>query len=241
MSQEAVHAQESVERKSSRPIPSWVAGTAAVVFLLVAGGFIYWFLGGSFAGTSDLIPDAARAERTQGRGGWRQANADGVQSLPDKRGYLVRSGSAFMDVETDKKPPNYRFRYDSQALLTPEQWHMALGLRRISQDAQMAKVLAVTQDQLDRLRRYGAIPMEVGKPDRDRVIAAWEEYQKATAKGEPEKKLVAALKDAGAKGLAATKVRAEQRVGEISKVLTPEQVRELTKLGAGEKVTPITR
>ena len=35
-------------------------------------------------------------------------------------------------------------------------------------------------------------------------------------------------------------VAATARVAEIMRILTPDQVRELTKLGAGEKVTPIT-
>lgn len=227
-------------------IPGWLAGVGAGAFLLAAGVFIYWFLAGSFTGTGDLIPDPGRAERGGGgRGNWRQqANADGVKPLPNNQGHYVLSAGAIMDI--DPPPPGkkrdtaYRFRYDSKALLTPEQWHLALGLRRVAQDSQMAKTLDVTQAQLEHLRRFSYIPMELSKADRDRLIAAWTEYDKATAKGEPEKALVAMLKDVGTKSMAATKVQASKRVAEISRVLSPDQVRELTKLGAGEKVTPIT-
>jgi hypothetical protein len=149
-----------------------------------------------------------------------------------------------MDVEVPppgkkKREVSYRFRYDSKVLLTPEQWHLALGLRRVGQDAQMAKTLDVTKAQLDQLGRFKTVQMELSKPDRDRLIAAWGEYETAKEKGAAEKKLVALLKEVGTKSLPATKVKATERVGEISRLLSAEQVRELTKLGAGEKVTPI--
>lgn len=223
-------------------IPGWVAGAGAGVFLLCAGAFIFWFLGGSFTGTSDLIPDPARADRGgNGRGNWRQQmNADGVKAFPNNQGHYVQAGDAIMDVipppPNKKRDVRYQFRYDSRVLLTPEQMHLARGVRQVEA---WAKALNITPDQLDKFRKFGPIPMALSQADQDRLIAAWTEYDKAAAKGEPEKKLVAMLKDVAAKALPATKAAATARVAEFTRILTPEQARELTKLGAGEKVTPL--
>lgn len=221
-------------------IPGWAAAVGAVVVLLGAGAFIFWFLGASFTGTGDLIPDPTRADRGNGRGNWRQVNPDGVKALPNNQGHYVMAGYAIMEIlpppPGKKRDTRYQFRYDSRALLTPEQMHLARGVRQVEA---WAKALDVTPDQLNQLRKFGPIQMAISKPDQDRLIAAWTEYDKAAAKGEPEKKLVAALKDAANKALPATKALATARVDEIAHVLTPAQARELTKLGAGEKVTPL--
>jgi Spy/CpxP family protein refolding chaperone len=226
---------------TKKRVPGWAAAAGAVVFLLGAGAFIFWFLGGSFAGTSDLIPDPARADRGgNGRGNWRQVNADGVKPLPNNQGHYVLAGQAIMNIlpppPGKKRDTRYEFRYDSRALLTPEQYHLVRGVRQV--DA-WAKALNVTPDQLNQLRKLGPIPMAISKADQDRLIAAWTDYDKAAAKGDPEQKLVAALKDAAAKALPATKAQATARIAEFTRILTPAQARELTKLGAGEKVTPL--
>jgi Spy/CpxP family protein refolding chaperone len=244
MTQDGSDQQVNESQKEGRRVSAWVAGLGAVVFLLAVGGFIYWFMGGAFAGTSGLIPDPARADREASRGrNWRQqANADGVHPLPGATGYFVRVGQAYMDIitPTDKKQEtSYRFRYDSQGLLPADQWHLVSGVRRVATDAKMAETLNVTKDQLDRLRKYGQVSMELSKRDRETLVSDWEAYSKATAKAEPEKKLVAALKDVSGRALAVTKSRASDRVAEISKVFTPEQARELMKLGAGQNVTAI--
>src|SRR4051794_40270542 len=92
-----VEAQGVETEPRERRVPGWVAGTGAAVFLLAVGAFIYWFLGGSFGG-SDLIPDPGRAQASSNRGGWRQANADGVQSLPNNAGHFVKAGPALMEI-----------------------------------------------------------------------------------------------------------------------------------------------
>lgn len=227
--------------RPARQVPAWGAGVTAVVFLVGIGAFIYWFMGGSFAGTSDLIPDPARAERPErGPRGWRQANADGVTSMGAGRGFMVKSGPAVMEVTGGNggQPVRYDFRYDSQALLTPEQWHMVLGVRQLSNE-QWQKTLAVSKQQMDRLRRLGAVSMEMATADREKLAAAWGAYYSAAAKGEPERALVAALKAGADRALPAAKAKAQARAAEIAKLFTPDQVRELTKLGAGQKVTPI--
>jgi hypothetical protein len=244
--QDAIQAEQGTEVGRGRRVPGWVAGVGVVVFLLAAGAFIYWFLGGSFGGTTGLIPDPTRAEQG-GRRGWRQpANPDGVKSLGNNRGHYVWAGGSIMDIEQPpagkkKRDVKYQFRYDSKVLLTPEQWHLAVGLRRVGQDAQMAKTLDVTKDQLERLGRFKTVQMELSKGDRDRLVAGWEAYDKAKDKAGAEKALVALLKEVGTKALPATRLKATERVGEISRVLSAEQVRELTTLGAGERVTPIVK
>lgn len=236
--------------KISQGVPAWAAWSGVGVFLLAIGAFIFWFMGGSFAGTTAVIPDPVRVERDASRQNWRvqrqQMNADGVHPFPNNVGYFVRVGQAYMDVyppkdKSKKQETKYRFRYDSQALVTPEQWHLIMGLHRVASDGKMADTLNVSKDQLDRLRKFGQVEMELSKGDRQKLEGDWEEYDKATAKAEPEKKLVADLKQMAGKALGTTKEKASERVTEIGRILTPDQVRELTKLGAGQAVTAIPK
>ncbi|HZZ43392.1 MAG TPA: hypothetical protein VFE58_10685 [Tepidisphaeraceae bacterium] len=232
----------AVESPPAKRFPAWLAVSVAALFFLCIGGLIYWFLGGSFGNTSAFIPDPNRAQQSD-RHNWRkQANADGVHPLDNNAGFFVRSGPAFMDIlnPNDKsKSINYRFRFDSQALLPPDQWHLVFGVRRIFGDTKMAETLDVTKDQLDHLRKFTQVTMDLSKSDRNNLIAAWEAYDKAGAKADPEKKLVALLKDASTRALPSTKTHTIERVTEISKLFTPDQIRELTKLGAGQPITPL--
>jgi hypothetical protein len=243
MTQTIESASRAVPAGDEPTVPKWLAGGATAAFVLGIGLFIYWFMGGSFGG-SDLLPDPGRPQVSSGRG-WRVAPqvVEGVtpRTVTNGKGWQVKTGASLMDitVPANGKPAVYTFKYLPQAILTPEQMHLRQGIVTMAGDPQWQKALAITPNQMGQLRRMSSVDMQTSQPDRDRLIAAWKDYDGAKDKTTLLKNLVATLKEVGDKSLAATKVKASARIGEFKKVFSPQQVDELMKLGAGQKVTAI--
>lgn len=243
MSTATQQTEQPTVAKKGLELPRW---SVALLVLLVAGGagyagYRFWTGGHPGAGKEiDIGNTGFFGGRQMGANPRRlqaQMQTDPA-TLPDgvHAGAMnlswVRMGDFYTSLPNDPASSmTIRVFYAKPDLLTAEEQSILQARRRLPTDAALAKQFNVTPEQSKALV---AIPLGIGAglrvtpEDRDRIKAAWQVYVGAadSAKDAAKTALLTTLKQVGDKSLEPTRAQQRERVEQIRKVLTPEQIAE---------------
>jgi hypothetical protein len=201
-----------------------------VLCLLIGGGIVYWFLFGSTPSRREVAVDANQPINMRGR----QMPTPRV-SKTGAKDWAVRGDAGMMRVTQTGSGNDYKFNFGFQTGLLglkQSQINLIAGRFRILNDAAMAKAWNITPEQLDKLKKIdlgGGGALKPSDPDRAEIRKLWADFQSASDKSEPQKKLVDKLDTIARNNLDASKKTILDRIEQISKILTAEQLEKISK------------
>jgi len=215
--------------------PKWVGWLVAGLILASVVAIIGWVVFSYVSGPkqSELVevqPDFRQRMAPGGPGVMRQprppVNRDGVRPR-GANSFGATAGEVLLSASKAPADKDWTLvlNYSRPDVPTPEQTPILTARFRLTSDANYAKALKVTDDQLKKLREIGpATNMALGSAEMARIKSAWDAYSSATDKAGPEQELLKAMREVGGASLEATKKQIVDRCKQVQDILTPEQL-----------------
>lgn len=213
-------------------------GVGALVFcLLVGGGIVYWLLfSGPSHKTIKVTPEQQAAAGATAMQRQVQMARREVRGVFEQDGEWIVRGTAG-EMRFKSGSPNAAaatFRFPEGLKLAPEQVALLAGRYRILHDEAMAKEWQVTPQQLEQLKKLemGATTINPPAADRAAIWQIWGEYEKAAAgpaKVTAQQALVAKVDEVARAQFEPARQAYGARIEQISKILTPQQIAQITK------------
>jgi hypothetical protein len=193
------------------------------------------------AGGGDANADTTKAQKTRVAALAAAAEAelpDGVHEVGD-RTVLVKSGDAYVRVARATltgDPPRYAFGTFSLPDIEWEHGYLTQGVRRILEQPDYAKELAVSKEQWDQLDGLPAAPpAKWAVADRSKLMELWLAWETAA---DPAAKAAAADVIVKALGEISTKKRSADHAVMSERV---DRIRQILNEGQLKKINPIPR
>jgi hypothetical protein len=217
-----------------RPVPRWLAILIVVLAIGGAGWFVYsQFFAGPRAGQEVDIGTIPRSPgaRMAFRAAPPAPPADGISSIGPNF-WRVKTGEFSANLALKESPvAPIRIYYGKGDLISPEQQELMVARRQIVANQDLASQLKVTPEQIQKL---SAVPLSAGQglkldpADRARLAGDWQAWLSADPAGKKaaEQKVLATLKEVGAKSIGPTREEFSTRAAEIKSILTDEQIKE---------------
>jgi hypothetical protein len=218
--------------------PAWVGWIVAGLILTSVVAIVGWVVWSYVSGPkqSELVEvDPGFGGRRVLPGGRQQPrvviNREGVKPRgPNSFGATAGEVLLSASKGANDKDWSLVLNYSRPDVPTPEQTRILSARYRLSNDANYAKALKVSDEQVKKLRDLGpATNMALNDSDRARIKAAWEAYLAAGDKTGPEQELMKAMREVGGASLEATKKQIVERCQQVQQILTPEQLAEFNK------------
>jgi hypothetical protein len=223
--------QHPVQAVDAPQTPRWVGWLVAGLILASVVGIVGWVVWSYVSGPkqSELVevqPNFAQRPMGAARRPVAPVVRDSVRSRGNNN-FSATSGEVLLSATRAPadKDWNLVLNYSRPDVPTPDQTPILTARFRLTSDANYAKALKVTDEQIKKLRDIGpATNMVLSPADQTRVKNAWNAYIAATDKSAAEQELLKAMREVGAASLDATKKQIVERCKQVQEILTPEQL-----------------